>query len=112
MNNLKTFALLLTSVITLSSFAVDPKESIPEGKEIQKEIARLLDYPSIVLENAQTAQVDFMLNQKGEIVVIHVDTSSEVVETYIKNQLNYQKLSVSEAWFNKRFSVLVQIQIR
>lgn len=112
MKNLKTFALLFCCVVTLSTFAVNPNNLSPNGEEIQKEIAKLLDHPSLILEEGQSAQVHFLINQNGEIVVIDVDTQNDLVEAYIKNRLNYQKLAVSKDWFNRKFSIPVNVQIR
>lgn len=112
MKNLKTFALLFCSVVTLSAFAVLPESGTAEEEKIQQEIARLLDNPGFVLENAIDANVHFMLNREGEIVVLTVETPDDQVESYIKSRLNYQKLPVPKELLNKKFWVPVHIQIK
>ncbi|MBU2526286.1 MAG: hypothetical protein KKC03_06770 [Bacteroidetes bacterium] len=111
MKNLKIFALLLCSVFVLSAFSPITENGPGEEEKMQQEISRLLENPSFVLRDATHAEVQFMLNRKGEIVVIDVAAENDVIASYIKNRLNYQKLQVSKELLNKKFSLPVHIQV-
>jgi hypothetical protein len=111
MKNLKNFLLLFCCIVGFNAFAVEPNKSVTDAEKIQSEIAKLLERPGFVLEEGQTANVQFMLNGKGEIVVINVDTQNPQVESFIKSRLNYRKISVSKDLLSKKFSIPVKVQI-
>lgn len=111
MKNLKKILLLFCCVVGFNAFAVETDKSVTDTEKIQSEIAKLLERPGFVLEEGHTANVQFMLNGKGEIVVIDVAAESEMIASYIKNRLNYKKLQVSKELLNKKFSLPVHIQV-
>jgi ribosomal protein L7Ae-like RNA K-turn-binding protein len=56
-----------------------------------------------------TAQVRFTLNDKGQIVVLSVETESENLERFVKSKLNYKKIEISNVKEGKLYTVPVRI---
>ena len=53
----------------------------------------MLQNPDFLINEDIKAMVSFTVNKKNQIVVLSVDTKNDSVELYIKNRLNYKKLS-------------------
>ena len=101
------FGLVLGTVATI---AANP-ETITINEKLRSEIERLLDHPYF-LENETiiSARVEFLVNQKGEIVVLMVDSKDERIIDFIKDRLNYQTVIESSGDLNNRkFSIPVKI---
>lgn len=93
MKNLKVLLLVIVvlSSVQMSAFNNDPNVT-PEQK-LRNEIAVLLESPEIKLENNELiANIQFILNEKKEIVILTVDSEKEAIENYVKSRLNYQKI--------------------
>lgn len=61
--------------------------------DLGKEIAKLLEKPGIPLvEEETTATVTFTMNEKGELVILSVDSLNQYVESFVKSRLNYTKV--------------------
>ncbi|WP_103865380.1 hypothetical protein [Aquimarina sp. I32.4] len=85
-------ALLLGST---QLFASDTT-SVNSEKLLRNQIETLLKNPEISLEQEEIkANIEFILNDKSEIVVLSVESGSEddTVESYIKSRLNYKKIN-------------------
>jgi len=80
------------------------------GNPISNEIGRLLEKPSLEIEESMDAVVTFIFNENQEIVVLSVDTNDSSIETYIKSRLNYKKLKSSGKSVNGKYVVNVKIQ--
>ena len=91
---MKSSLLVLLLVVTnvLSANAISKKDLDPSL--VAKEIHELLDNPKFQINEELLASVTFTLNGENEIVVLTVDTDSLVLENYIKQRLNYNKLSL------------------
>ena len=68
---------------------------LEKGKEearatLRTEIIKLLG--NYRVEETTTAEVSFMINRKGEIVVLSVESENEDLENYVKAALNYQSV--------------------
>lgn len=102
------FALVLGTVATI---AANP-EKMTINEKLRTEISKLLQN-SYFLEDETilSARVDFLVNQKGEIVVLLVDAKDERIITFIKNRLNYQTIieAPSAQLKNKKFSIPVSV---
>ena len=90
-NVLLVFALALFS-LSASAEANYPGPS--KKAELNKALLEMIGNPRIADRNFQeeTLTVKFTVNETGEIVVLHTD--SDRFDSYIKRQLNYQKLSL------------------
>lgn len=94
--------LILSVVATLfltTTFAADKSLDAPTSlNETYKEITKLLNnYPTFSgLEQDVVVKVRIAINENHEIVVLSTDTKNADLNYYIKNNLNYQKLSSVE----------------
>ncbi|MDG3583577.1 hypothetical protein [Galbibacter pacificus] len=91
MKNVKLFAvmvmLIATNVLAANN---DPK---PVGKTVVKQLSTILGTPAFkVTEDDILANVRFMVNLEGEIVVLTVKAENDIVEEYIKSRMNYKKV--------------------
>ena len=89
----KLNVILLAVAFAISSFAnanTEPKKAVTTN--LSKEIKELLKKPSFKISSDQMAYVTFTLNEDQEIVVLSVDSGSQMVEDFIKSRLNYQKV--------------------
>ena len=72
----------------------DPDAWTPK-KDLRHQIFKLIEKPDLSnTDFYQTeANLHFIVNALGEIVVLEVDTENDFVDTYLKQRLNYQKLT-------------------
>jgi len=94
---------------TVASFAANPEKLTLEEK-LRSEIKKLLVSPEFSVEHSISAKIEFMLNKKGEIVVLLVESKNTKMEDFIKSRLNYKLIKnfKSDAK-NKKFSIPVKI---
>jgi hypothetical protein len=85
---LVAFVLLLGTSVTAADASLDKDKTVT----ISQEIGDLLKDANIELDYDVNANVTFMINGEGEIVVLTVDTSDLSIERFIKSRLNYKKL--------------------
>ena len=96
--------LLLIVSITFSSIASadtnpveDLKKTNSSNQLISQTVSKLLEDSYVQLNADTKATVKLAVNKDGEIVVLYVETNNEDVEAYIKNRLNYKKVSCDMA---------------
>ncbi|MDH7447979.1 hypothetical protein [Aquimarina sp. 2201CG14-23] len=92
---MKKLAVLLVVAILASTqvFANEKNTKKTSEEKLRNEIVLLLDKPQIELDrNEIKANIEFILNAKGEIVILTVDSEKEEVEDYVKTRLNYKKV--------------------
>jgi hypothetical protein len=85
---LVTLVLLLGTNLSAAEAGLDKNKTLT----ISEEIANLLTDADMVLDYDVNANVTFMINGEGEIVVLTVDTTDSSIERFIKSRLNYKKL--------------------
>ena len=85
----KLFVLLFITLVSTSVFSMNEN---PNKKEIRAKIVTLLGSPNFSINNEVKTMVEFMLNNKGEIVILNVDCEKTEVCSYIKSKLNYKKI--------------------
>jgi hypothetical protein len=85
---LVAFVLLLGTNVTAADVGLDKEKKLT----ISQEIGDLLADANMELDFDVNANVTFMINEEGEIVVLTVDTSDVSIERFIKSRLNYKKL--------------------
>ncbi|MHA7057851.1 hypothetical protein ACWGOQ_0011565 [Aquimarina sp. M1] len=88
----KLSVMLLAAAFAISSLASASTKSTEPETNFTKEIKELLKKPSFKVNDEIEASVTFTLNDEGEIVVLSVDSDSDVVKGFIKSRLNYQKI--------------------
>jgi hypothetical protein len=97
MKNLKTIitviALSLSTVFSVVATENNPLNS-KTNKELRSEISSLLgDKIPLQVKKESMAEVAFMLNNKNEIVIFSVDSKIDELSAFVKNKLNYKKLT-------------------
>ena len=95
MRTIKSIALALALLVGTAVYATDPVVKNIKKIDATQEIAQMLENPEFELDHDTKAQVTLRVNKEGELVVLDVETESTLVESYIKNRLNYQKLKNS-----------------
>lgn len=109
MKNLKMLvivvAIAFSSVLSASTNPIVKDEPI----SISKTVGELLKNPDFQLNQDVNAVVDIFINDDKEIVVLSVDTDNKKVEKYIKNRLNYKKVSNETLGYKKSFKVPVKM---
>lgn len=112
---MKTFKLLITIIILVVGFSASAspnlkKDKVKEKKEvtIHTKIVKLLSNSTIVVDEETVAQVSFIINCKGEIVVLSVDSDIFLIESFIKNRLNYSKIAENGENRNQIFNLPVK----
>jgi len=83
--------------------------STTESKAITSEIVNLLQKPNFTIEDDVQAYVRLVLNENNEMVVLFVNSENEMINNFIKNRLNYKK--VSENVINKDQEYIVPVRI-
>ena len=109
MKNLKVLVLVVaiafSSVVSANTNPIKDLEPV----SISKSVGKLLKNPDFQLDQEVNAVVDIFINNDNEIVVLSVDTDNEKVEKYIKNRLNYKKVSNTAFGTKKSFKVPVKM---
>jgi len=108
MKNLKlialSFALLVGSFSFASSTSIDTKE------ELRKQIITILNKADIELTTDELiAEVSFTLNENSELVIISVSSDHQILDSYIKNHLNYKKVNVDALNVGKIYKMPLRI---
>ena len=100
MKTLKSFTLVALFLFA-SAFTTFAKDTDPYNTKdaLRAKIVSLIGEKIPVAFTAKTidAQVSFMINKNNEVVVVSVDSKNEILDSYIKNKLNYQKMVVPGA---------------
>ncbi|GAB7258011.1 hypothetical protein [Polaribacter sp. OB-PA-B3] len=107
---MKKFAIVfLVAVMTSVSTFSNNDDSVKEiDLKLRKKIIELLgNYKGSLDTNLKTT-VDFIINKKGEIIVVSVDSNKPNVALFIKNKLNYQIASVENLQILKTYRVPVK----
>lgn len=78
---------LSSSTVFANNGATEAKE---EGKALRTEIFKLVS--KFDSDKTVSADVDFMVNKKGEIIVLSVDSENESLEKFVKATLNYKSV--------------------
>lgn len=85
-------ALVLVSVTSLTA-ATKPADDKTVIQRASEEIGALLKNPSFQVTEKLTAQISLIVNSDNELVVLSVQTDNEELEHFVKERLNYQKVS-------------------
>jgi len=107
-------ALLLAVTLTFSSVlmaSTNPENPSPETSKITLKIERFLENPTFDVDHEMTANVTLTLNKNNELVVLSVDSADEKMENFIKNRLNYRKVSGSYETLTGKFIVPVRVKV-
>lgn len=111
---MRKFSLVFVAAMLLSTgsiFANDLKRVEP-SETLSVQISKMLKENTFALkENSElTAQVRFIINNEGEIVVMSVDTEYSNLEGFVKSRLNYKKVQLNNYKEGKIYTIPVRIQ--
>ena len=109
----KSFLVLLTiASLNMSALAnMTYNEPITNvSQELRQEIIKLVQ--TIEFEEGETivADVNFIINNKREIVVLHVATNNKFMDNYIKNQLNYHQLKTTGIKPDSKYNIKISFK--
>ena len=93
-----------------SIFANDVKSKDNPRKKLSTQISELLNDNSIIVQGEElTATVLFTVNEEKEIVVLSVKTDSGKLEEFVKERLNYQKVSLEDYREGRTYTLPVRV---
>ena len=96
MNNLKLIALAIVLSITSMSFTTTVTDS--PTRKLQNEIVKLFGETCEKLaDETIQAEVVFTINEKGQVVVICVNSTSRKAEHFVKCKLNYKQIKYDDS---------------
>ena len=108
--------LLAIAIAICSTVAVNAnnleKATKPDPKMMSVEISSLLKHHELNLQEDVKANVLLAINKDNEIVVLSVETESDVVKRFIKKKLNYKKIHCSVDPDVKEFKLPVTIKAK
>ncbi len=109
---MRKFSLVLVAAMLLSAGNLVAKEVKPvdPDKSLSAQISQRLNDTSFTQNEMKvTAQIRFTLNNKGQIVVLTVDTEDPVVERFVKYRLNYYKVELDVYTEGKIYTIPIRI---
>ena len=87
------FVFAMSATMTFANNDIDKRKK--QGTSLRTEIVKLLG--NYKVEQTETAEVSFMINRKGEIIVLSVESQNEDLENYVKAALNYHSVKKTVA---------------
>lgn len=89
----KLTVILIATLFSFNAFANDVKPVKETKSELRAEIVQLLGDIEFDLDKNLTGTVEFVINNRGELIIVNVDSKDTNVELYVKRQLNYKHIS-------------------
>jgi len=77
--------------------------------KLASQIQKMLRNNTFDVADDLTADVRFLINEDGEIVLLSVETSNERLEGFVKGRLNYKKVKTDNDIAGKTYTVPVRI---
>ena len=92
---MRKFKLLALAFVigTSSLFATTVDNPDVPKKEIRNQIINLLGTPDFIVSNEINVIISFTFSSEGEIVVLNVDSKNSDVLNFVRENLNYKKIS-------------------
>lgn len=106
MRNLKLFTVALLLGMT-TMFAA---EDIEDVKEIRNQVVDLFDNARFEADKDFKVTFTFTFNQKGEIVVLTVDSNRQDIRDYIRKNVNYQKIETPGVE-NQKYRMPINVKV-
>ncbi len=109
MRKIKIASVVCMLFATLGVFA-NKGEKETTTKSLSSQIYEMLEDNSFEVQYTElTADVRFTINNKGELVVLSVETKNDVLEKFVKSRLNYQKVDAGVVTEVRIYTVPVRI---
>ncbi len=90
------------------AFANNPKAN-ESTSELRTQIVKLLGSANFVIEDNIDTVVEFMVNKKGEVIVLTVTSENAVINDFVKRKLNYNKITTKSNVRGKVFKMPVKL---
>ncbi len=107
MNTTKSW---LISMVMLGFFSISAIASSGVNKEpkaINDQFYKLLKGVDFEMNESGTILIDFMVNEKSEIIVL--STSNKNLDTLLKSRLNYKTLEAGDLKYFRKYTIPVRI---
>lgn len=105
----KLFVTLLVFAMSLSTFANIDRPTEKVNAELRTRIVKLLGEADFKVNKELKASVVFMVNKKGEIIVLSVNSQEKSLDKYIKSKLNYRLAGEKYALRGKIYKMPIKI---
>ncbi|GGG92610.1 hypothetical protein GCM10011416_06920 [Polaribacter pacificus] len=107
----KVIAVVLVLTLSVTTvFANNEQPNLTGKEQLRSEIVKLLGQHQLkISESFVKAEISFLINRQGELVILSVDSENQTVVGFIKKQLNYKKLSIKELSIMKTFKMPLKI---
>ncbi|MBW8243291.1 hypothetical protein K1F50_10810 [Muricauda oceani] len=109
MKNFKKITVALALFVTMGAFATEGKKETKNNNLSGQIYEMLKDNQFNADEKELTAEVKFIVNEKGELVVLSVETKDEVLEGFVKSRLNYKKVQLDNVAPGRVYEIPVRI---
>lgn len=105
--SLKVLALIIAIGLSSVVSATTPEKGKVKKEEptIEKTIGNLLKNPTFKFDSNIDTTLEIIVNNDNEIVVLDVEGYNNDLESFVKNRLNYKKLSFNFKDKNKTFKI-------
>ncbi|WP_289063192.1 hypothetical protein [uncultured Zobellia sp.] len=105
-----SLVLVAAMLLSIGNVFANEGENKKSTKNLTVQIYELLTDNSLTIKEVdETAFVRFTLNQNQEIVVLSVNADNEVVEAFVKEKLNYKKVSIQTYKEGRTYTLPVRI---
>lgn len=109
MRKFKTVSVAFALLATMSVFATKGKKATKENS-LSGQIYEMLKENQFNADHKEmTAEVRFIVSDKGELIVLSVETENEILEGFVKSRLNYQKVQLQNVAPGKVYIIPVRI---
>lgn len=108
MKNFKTITVALALFVTMGVFATEGKKETKDNN-LSGQIYEMLKDNQFDEDKELTAEVKFIVNDKGELIVLSVETKDEVLEGFVKSRLNYKKVQLTNVAPGRVYEIPVRI---
>ena len=105
----KLVVLVFVVLVSVSTFAINEN---PAKKEIRSKIVQLLGKTTFEVVKDVKTDVEFLINQKGELVVLNITGVNQQVCDFVKSRLNYKKVSEAKTEMNKVYQMPLIIKAK
>lgn len=107
---MKKMGLLVLAVVLLSATGLSAMETEPMAPgKLTEQVHHLLRKHSLKIgENDLTADIRVFINQKGQLVVLSVETDDLDFEQFLKSRLNYRSVQGVGALAGETYSIPIR----
>ncbi|WP_299678378.1 hypothetical protein [uncultured Tenacibaculum sp.] len=105
----KLVTLIVVTLINFSAFANNDKPVKAVKAELRTEIIKLLGKADFDYKRDINTSIEFTINNKGEIIVLTVNSDNTNVDAYVKNKLNYRVVTTEANVVGKTYKMPLTI---